>query len=316
MTPAIFRPPVRLECSRAAEIEALFRGFGEFRAVVEASGTDRRFHRLVSPLGSVVLAHPFLLRAIVQRRSKTDRLDAQLLANLLRIDRIPLSYVPSDEYRLPRDVTRHRARLGRGLAAVKTSLRALLARHDREPLDRYPFGPRGLYRFSKRSFGPADDMARDELLGRFPHDAREIAAADRRPEELRPRYPQVEAPAELYGIGLSSAMPLVGELGDVTRFRRAKQVAAYAGLTARVHQSGEHCDRGHVSKQGSPWRRRLPVEAATKLVRRDVALANFYARIRRRSGAKIARVAAARKLSEICWKRLVRWHREHVPAAA
>jgi hypothetical protein len=47
------------------------------------------------------------------------------------------------------------------------------------------------------------------------------------------------------------------------------------------------------------------------LVRRDVALANFYSRIRKRSSAKIARVAAARKLAEICWKRLRRWHRQH-----
>ena len=116
------------------------------------TGTYRWFHRLVSPLGTVVLAHPFLLRATVQRRSKTDRLDAQLLANLLRINQIPLSYIPSDEYQLLRDVTRYRARLGRGLATVKTSLRALLARHNREALYKYPFGPRGLYWFSKQTF--------------------------------------------------------------------------------------------------------------------------------------------------------------------
>ena len=121
---------------------------------------------------------------------------------------------------------------------------------------------------------------------------------------------------ELYGIGLDSAMLPVGELGDVTRVRRAKQVAAYAGLTARVRQSGDRCYRGRVSKQSSPWLRWILVEAAMKLVRRDVALANFYNRIRKRSGAKIARVAAARKLAEICWKRLVRWHREHAPVAA
>jgi transposase len=308
------RPPVRFACSQTAEIESHFRQLGEFRAVVEASGTYRWFHRLVSPLGTVVLAHPFLLRAIVQRRSKTDRLDAQLLANLLRINQIPLSYIPSDEYQLLRDLTRYRARLGRGLASVKTSLRALLARHNREAFYKYPFGPRGLYWFSKQTFGPADDMVRDELLARFLHYSREIAAAERRLEELRPNYPQVEALTELYGIGLYSAMFLVGELGDVTRFRRAKQVAAYAGLTARVHQSGEHCYRGHVSKQGSPWLRWILVEAAMKLVRRDVALANFYNRIRRRAGTKIARVAASRKLAEICWKRLMRWHAEHAPA--
>jgi len=53
------------------------------------------------------------------------------------------------------------------------------------------------------------------------------------------------------------------------------------------------------------------MEAAMKLVGQDVKLANFYQRIRRRSGSKIARVAAARKLAEICWKRLRRWHRMH-----
>jgi len=53
-----------------------------------------------------------------------------------------------------------------------------------------------------------------------------------------------------------------------------------------------------------------------KAVRKDVALRNFYTRIRKRSGVKIARVAVARKLSEICWKRLRRWHREHRNIAA
>ena len=51
------------------------------------------------------------------------------------------------------------------------------------------------------------------------------------------------------------------------------------------------------------------VEAAMKLVRRDEKLGNFYQRIRKRAGKKVARVAAARKLAEICWLRLMRWHR-------
>jgi transposase len=88
-------------------------------------------------------------------------------------------------------------------------------------------------------------------------------------------------------------------------------LAAYAGLTARVHQSGDHCYRGHISKQSSPWLRWILVEGAMKLVHKDVALANFYQRIRKRSSTKIARVATARKLAEICWKRLLRWQRQH-----
>jgi hypothetical protein len=53
-----------------------------------------------------------------------------------------------------------------------------------------------------------------------------------------------------------------------------------------------------------------------KLVHKDVALANFHQRIRKRSSARIARVATARTLTELCWKRLLRWQREHETVAA
>ena len=129
-------------------------------------------------------------------------------------------------------------------------------------------------------------------------------------------FPQTEALLDIHGIGLFSALLIVAELGEVERFRTAKQVGAYAGLTTRVHQSGSHCHRGSISRQGSPWLRWILVEAAMKLVREDAALKNFYTRVRKRSSAKIARVAAARKLAEICWKRLRRWQREHAGQAA
>lgn len=128
------RPPVRWENWQMREIEGTFRELGEFRAVVEATGTYRWFYQLLAPLGTVLLAQPQQLRALVLRRSKTDKLDAQLLANLLRINQIPLAYVPSDEFQFLREMTRHRAQMVRGLATVKTSLRALLARHNVQPL--------------------------------------------------------------------------------------------------------------------------------------------------------------------------------------
>jgi transposase len=309
-------PPVRLQNSETERIVETFRTFGTFRAVVEATGTYRWFQRLVSQLGTVLLAHPGKLRIMVQRRCKTDNLDAQLLANLLRIDQIPLAYIPPDEYQLLRDITRQRARMVRGLGSVKNSLRALPARYNMEPIFKYPFGPRGLCWFSKLDFGFVDNVVRDELIARLRHYTAEIDGVNQRLEKLEPMYPQIESLTVLRGIGTYTAMVIIGELGDVGRFRRAKQVASYAGLTARVNQSGEHCYHGHISKQGSPWLRWLLIEAAMKLVQQDVALANFYQRIRKRSSAKIARVAAARKLAEICWKRLVSWERQHHPEAA
>ncbi len=260
------RPPVRLQNSETERIVETFRAFGNFRAVVEATGTYRWFQRLVLPLGTVLLAHPGKLRIIVQRRCKTDNLDSQLLANRLRIDQIPLAYIPPDEYQLLRDITRHRARLVRGLSSVKNSLRALLARYNMEPLYKFPWGPRGLCWFSRQDFGLVDNAVRDELLARFRHYTTEIEGVNQRLEKFAVVYPKIESLTVLRGIGAYTAMVIIGELGDVRRFRRAKQVAAYAGLTARVNQCGEHCYHGHISKQGSPWLRWLLIEAAMKLV--------------------------------------------------
>ena len=126
----------------------------------------------------------------------------------------------------------------------------------------------------------------------------------------------MEALLDIYGMGVFSALVIVAELGEAERFRTAKQVGSYAGLSCQVHQSGNHCYHGSITRQGSPWLRWILVQVAVHVVRKDPALRNFYTRIRKRSSAKIARVAVARKLAEICWKRLRRWHREQENKAA
>jgi len=200
---------------------------------------------------------------------------------------------------------------------VKIKLRALLARQNRQAPYRVPFGVRGVAWFRKQDFGPMENLVRDELLARLEHYRRHLTILEEHVQAVQQAFPQVEILLEIHGIGLFTALLIVAELGEVERFRTAKQVGAYAGLTARVHQSGGHCYRGSITRQGSPWLRWILVEAAMKVVREDVALKNFYTRVRKRSSAKIARVATARKLAEICWKRLRRWQQERrQPAAA
>ena len=109
----------RINCQDRQVILETMRALQPFRAVIEATGTYRWLYDLLAPLGTVLLAHPLRLRAMVQRRSKTDKLDSQLLANLLRINQIPLAYIPPEHYQQLRDVTRHRARLSRQAATAK-----------------------------------------------------------------------------------------------------------------------------------------------------------------------------------------------------
>jgi transposase len=309
-------PPVKIDCQNTDAIVELVRSLTPFHAVIEASGTYRWLYDLLRPHGTVLLAHPLRLRAMIQRRSKTDKLDSQLLANLLRINQIPLAYVPPEPYQRLRDLVRCRAKLAQDRAEAKLKLRDMLARKNMISPYKVPFGPRGQAWFRSQDFGLIGNMLRDELLARLEHFSRQIDLFDEQLERCRPEFPQTAALADIHGIGLYSALLIVAELGEVERFHAAKQVGAYAGLTSRVHQSGGHCYQGSITRQGSPWLRWILVEAAMKTIRQDEALKNFYTRVRKRSSAKIARVAAARKLAEICWKRLRRWQREHDGKAA
>ena len=307
---------VTIRCEDTPAIVETLQKLGVFRAVIEASGTYRWLYNLLRPYGTILLAHPLRLRAMIQRRSKTDKLDAHLLANLLRINQIPLAYIPPEPYQQLRDLTRCRVRLAREQAEVKIKLRALLARQNRQAPYRMPFGVCGIAWFRKQDFGPIENLVRDELLQRLGHYQRQLAIIDEHIAPLAENFPQVEVLVDIHGIALFSALLIVAELGEVERFRTARQVGAYAGLTARVQQSGGHCYRGSITRQGSPWLRWILIQAAMKAIHNDAALKNFYTRVRKRSSAKIARVATARKLAEICWKRLRRWQREHAGLAA
>ena len=224
--------PVRIACSETEDILNAVRPLGRFRAVIEASGTYRWLYDLLRPHGTVLLAHPLRLRAMIQRRTKTDKLDAQLLANLLRINQIPLAYIPPEPYQRLRDLVRCRVRMGREMAEIKIKLRAILARQNRQAPFRVPFGVRGLAWFRRQDFGPIENMVRDELLARMTHFSRQITLFDRRIAEMARGFPQAEALVDIYGIALFSALLIVAELGEVERFRTAKQVGAYSGLTS------------------------------------------------------------------------------------
>ncbi len=106
---------------------------------------------------------------------------------------------------------------------------------------------------------------------------------------------RVQALQVLPGVGQLTAMTLVAEIGDITRFPTARKLCAWAGFTPTVRNSDRKIRHGHISKQGSPWVRWVPSEAAqTAKVRSPFD--RMYLEIARRRGRKIATIAIARKL--------------------
>ncbi len=302
--------PKRLLCSDEGAILAFFERLRPFTAVIEASSSYRWLYDRLSPLGTIVLAHPLRLRAIVAGRAKTDKLDSALLAQLLRVDMIPTAYVPPKRFEELRELTRWRARLSQAATQVKNQLHAVLRSINAQVPFRSVFCKRGRQWLSEQDWGLVKNMVRDESLQRLAHYDEELKKLDEALLLIAENFPEVEALTDICGVGLYSALLIIGELGEVERFRGTRQVGAYAGLTASVHQSGGHDYHGHITRQGSSWLRWVLVQVAMKAPRKDAKLRNFYTRIRKRSSPHVARVAVARKLAGICWVRLRRWHRQ------
>jgi transposase len=122
-----------------------------------------------------------------------------------------------------------------------------------------------------------------------------IARLERQIAALAKPNPRVQALMALPGVGKLTAMTLVAEIGDIGRFPTARKLCAWAGLTPQVRNSDRKVRHGHLTKQGSPWVRGIPQEAA-QTAKRHPMFAGTYGQLARRRGSHIATTAIARRL--------------------
>lgn len=116
---------------------------------------------------------------------------------------------------------------------------------------------------------------------------------------------QVQLLESVPGLGHSSALAIRSRIGNIARFRHADALANYFGLTPGCNNSGENTQRlGSITKRGSKIVRYLLGEAVIKVLRYDGAMRTWFQRVKRRRGAKTARVAVMRRLATILWHML------------
>ena len=246
------------------------------------------------------MAHPLATKAIAAGRVKNDSVDARTLAHLLRTNLLPEAWIAPPAVRERRRLARTRTSLVRIRSRLRCQVHAILADHYVQPPVDSIFGAGGR-RFLASVELPGVDRGRvDAALRLTDAITAEVISVDK---ELRAAFAGDERIRRLMaipGVGFLTAAVVLAEVGDATRFASADQLASWAGLTQTERSSDEHTRRGHISKQGSRWLRWMMVEAASRPVR-DPTLRRFEEGIARRRGAKIARVALARRLLTLCF---------------
>jgi transposase len=270
---------------------------GESEIAVEATYGWEWLAELLEDSGyEMHLAHPLRTRAIAAARVKTDAVDAKTLAHPLRADLLPEAYVAPRELRDLRELLRHRIGLTAMRSALKNRVHAILAKHGitREHSDL--FGKGGRQFLAELELREAPRRRLDSLIALICDFDREIEATTREIDQRAKADDRVDVLCQIRGIGPYTAMLIIAEVGDITRFPDARHLCAWAGLTPTVRSSDGKARLGHISQQGSPALRWALVEAAQKCTTGGGPLREQFERITKRRGRKIAKVAVARQI--------------------
>lgn len=276
-------------------------------AVLEATRNWTVMHDwLEEYLEDVRLANPFRLKAIAEAKIKTDKIDANVLSDLLRVDMIPGAHVPSIRARNMRGALRERMFFVR--------LRTMLKNRIHTIFDRYPdqalklkqetdlFGKRGRMALESIKVSEIDRILINRELDVIGDLNKYIKSSENTIKEQTNGSKTVKQLMSIPGIGEFFARLIDAEIDDINRFKSAKKLAAYAGLVPSTYSSGGKTFNGRIIKGGNKWLRWALVEAVIPAIRKDQWLRYEYERLKTKKGYNKAKVAIARKLLEVTYK--------------
>ena len=245
----------------------------------------------------VHLAHPLGVKAFEYRQVKNDLREATDLADLLRMGRLPEAWIAPPATRELRELVRHRAKLVGIRSHCKAEIHAVLAKCGIQVLMSDLFGIAGEQLLDRCPL-PGPYAARVQSLRRLIDDLEdEIDLFGRLTRGRLVADPGYVALQQIPGVGPVLAAVFLAEVGDVARFRTAPQLACWAGLTPKHHESDTHVHRGAITKQGSRLVRWAAVESVKRLGPTSV-VGGHKQRVAERRGKNIGTVAAARKQIE------------------
>jgi len=246
------------------------------------------------------LVHPSRCKAIASARLKNDKVDAAILGQLLRADLLPEAWIAPAPVRQLRALLRHRVALVRLRTRLRNRIHAIVADYGYDrPGGGYWTGPGRAWLASLELPAVSRELVEDYLgvidalqqrIDRLDWEIRQRARAD----------PRVKVLTQLPGVGPFTALVILAEVGDISRFGSARQLASWAGLTPTVRGSDRVAHCGHISKEGPVWLRWVLCEAA-QTAKRSPEFAVTFQRIAKRRGKKIATTAVARKLATRAW---------------
>lgn len=294
---------------------------GSFMAILEVCGFN---DWLIEALHEWKCCEIVLIHPERPSRKKTDRRDAQKLADLLWLNRERLAagqpvhglrrvYIATQKEREARQLTSLRKNMGQRRTRTLNKIRRIINRHNL--IWQYPtktFQTQTGQRWLKQITLPeVDRLEMNMLLEEWKTCDEQIASVN---EKIAERASHTE-PDEIFsstqilmtapGVSHYSGLTLASRIGPIERFPRPRSLANYFGLTPGCRNSGNVQDRlGSITKEGSKIARFILGQLVLHFLKQDPKMRECYRRIKRRRGSKIARVAVMRRITTVFWHML------------
>jgi transposase len=303
--------------NRVESIRKLVKKLGpveELKACYEAGPTGYVLYWQLAELGvACEVIAPTLVPMKAGDRVKTDRRDAERLVRSYRSGDLTPVWVPNEGSEALRDLVRAREAAKQDQLRARHRLSKFLLRTGQRPAVGVKAWTQAYLTWVKQiHFAPA---ARESTLLDYVHEIEHMAERVKRLEQAMADAVQVASPQmqevvrglqALRGIAQISAVTIVAELGELSRFASARQLMGYSGAVPSENSSGQRTRRGSITKTGNAHLRRIAIEAA------------WSYRFRPGVGPALRKrqEGVAEPIQEIAWKAQHRLHKRYLRMAA
>lgn len=246
---------------------------------------------------NVTLSNPYLTKAIAASKKKTDKIDAKILADLLRGGYIATCYVPNKKIVQQRQLVRYRKKLIQWRTALKNSVHGILLQEG------IKISGVTFTETYNRRLKALNDYRIDGFLRQINYLNLQIAEINSKVYAAVKTSPDAILIKSIPGFGDYSSLVISSEIADIERFNDSHKLCAYAGVVPSVRNSADAIHHGSITKRGSMTLRWILIECVhshtTHAKNSDIT--KFYNRIKKKRGTSKAAVACASKILRVIY---------------
>ena len=259
---------------------------GEHLTTVESTMTWYWLNDLLTSINiPLVLAHAKYVKAIAYAKVKTDKVDSHTLAQLLRMDYIPVAHKISNENRTLRDALRARLKIVQRHTSVTNSMHLLLAKYNYNS----PTQLTGIHEFQYEQLSEVEELLNEQML-----------------DLEKQLYPflipndDIQRLLWIPGIGKMNAFTILLEVDDINRFPDVKNFFSYCRLVPSARNSGGKAKQ-RSSKDGNKYLKVAFSDAAIHAVQYYSIIRKYHNSLLRKTNKNIAKTIIAKEIAEIVY---------------